>query len=157
MAFWGCAPCNFPQQQRSVLAHSTVLLGLSCSPGQSKDSALGAPSKPGLCSRAWPAPREKLPRAIPTGKQSPSGTLSVPRGGGSSVSSSFSFSFLVSSPLWVPFHHHGQDPWVANFSLAEGFWIPQLSHPFPPAAAVSNPSFSLPTMTSSPPVCSNLG
>lgn len=46
---------------------------------------------------------------------------------------------------------------MANFSLAEGFGVLQFSHHFPPSAAVSNPSFSLPTMTSSLRVCSNLG
>lgn len=46
---------------------------------------------------------------------------------------------------------------MAIFSLAERFWIPQLSHHFPPSAAVRNPSFSLPTMTPTLHVCSNLG
>lgn len=46
---------------------------------------------------------------------------------------------------------------MADFSLAEVLWIPQLSHRFPPSAAISNPSFSLLTMTSTLRVCSNLG
>lgn len=129
-----------------------MLLVLSCSPKQCKEWALGAPSKLGQPSG------KRLPRANCTGKQSPLGRLSVPRGGGSSLPPLPScFHSLSQAPSGFFFTTVVRTRGMANFSLAEGFWIPQLCHHFSPSAAVSNPSFSLPTMTSTLCVCSNLG